>query len=113
MQARGIAPASAADGCPVTRYGHTGYGICGSSVLDVTWADGHTESFVIGTDNAVWHIVSWYSNWASIGGQASDTDSAFYNSSNQPTVRVYVSWAPHKYWCSSIVGSSWSSWYAC
>jgi hypothetical protein len=110
----GFGQAAAESACPITKYGHTGYYICGTKVLNATWNDGHTETFVIGTDHAVWHIASGFSGWRSMGGQASNTVSYGY-SVGLPLISVYVSWASWKYWCSFYLFNQggWSPWEEC
>ncbi|MGW7078252.1 hypothetical protein [Streptomyces sp. NPDC054866] len=98
-------------GCAIKRHGYTGYKTCSSDVLDITWAAGHTETFVIGTNYQVYRISASSGGWKSMGGKATNVRDAFY-SGNRPTVQVINSNASHKLWCSSY-SSGWSGWYAC
>ncbi|MFI6929429.1 hypothetical protein [Streptomyces sp. NPDC050287] len=98
-------------GCAITRYGYTGYKTCSSDVHDTTWADGHTETFVIGTNYQVYRISASSGGWKSMGGTATNVWDTFY-SGGRPTVQVINSNATHKLWCNSY-SSGWSGWYAC
>ncbi|MEU7581428.1 hypothetical protein AB0B50_27920 [Streptomyces sp. NPDC041068] len=98
-------------GCAITRFGHTGYKTCSSDVLDIRWAAGHSETFVIGTNYKVYRISASSGGWKSMGGTATNVVDAFY-SGNRPTVKVVNANASHKYWCNSY-SSGWSGWYAC
>ncbi len=54
------------------RAGHLGYAICGSQILDYRFRDGRVHTFIVGTDNAMWHIVrnpnGTSIGWQSLGG---------------------------------------------
>jgi hypothetical protein len=58
-------------GCPITRYGYTGYRVCGFAYFDYTWSDGNVETFVVGTNYSIYHIWATSKGWQSLGGIAS------------------------------------------
>ncbi len=62
---------SAADACPVTAYGYTGYAICDFIYSTYDWGGGNLEYFVVGTDYQIWHAWKGSGGWHSLGGQAS------------------------------------------
>lgn len=63
-----VAPEASASTCNVTKYGYAGQMICGTKVLDKDWGSGHKESFVVGTNSAVWHAWPGSGGWKSLGG---------------------------------------------
>jgi hypothetical protein len=97
---------------PISRYGHQGRFLCNTHVMDVTWPDGHGETFIIGGDASVWHITATFADWRSMGGLATDTWDAFVVE-GWPTVQVYVAWSRYNFWCSSYVLGGWTSWDPC
>jgi hypothetical protein len=107
-------PASAGS-CEIERGGHKGYYICQYPPKDITWPDGHKQTFVVGTDYAVWDIYQlgtseWWSNWRSLGGQARSSVRVDVLTSSQIDIRVWGT--TDSWWCKSWTPSSdWPRWW--
>lgn len=111
--AAAVATPAQAAACPITRFGHTGYYLCGTLYTDHTWSDGKTESYVIGTDSAVWHIHSGTGGWQSLGGNVSNRVTAFAGINGR---RIAQAIGPDGKtpWCKGwLSGSGWNSWEKC
>jgi hypothetical protein len=110
------ATAAAEASCKITRFGYVGYRICSpeTTIIDNPWwHDTAKESFVIGSDHAVWHSWPGSGGWKSMGGGAladgtADLD-AWYNGKDHRTVGVYG--PDYHWWCSVLKGTKWSGWY--
>jgi len=104
------APASAAPGdqvCTIVVGGKTGHYLCRYSYTYVFY-DGRNHYFVVGTDDAVWHI--WqtsvggsYSDWTSLGGVArSSVRGVTYSQSGSLVLGI---------WVTGTTGSTYCKWY--
>ncbi|MEU1628439.1 hypothetical protein ABZ746_24535 [Streptomyces sp. NPDC020096] len=112
-------PATAsAKSCPVTRYGYTGYYLCGiSTVADNPWfaTPWAKETFVIGTDRAMWHIWPGSGGWQSMGGYFTPEEGSDPGQEPQPGYtrsghRSVDATAYGHVWCKWLGRSGWSSW---
>ncbi len=110
-------PAAAAQPrqCGEDVYGYDGYWgqkVCGTRTMEADWnGDGsRMEKFVIGTDNAVWHIWPGSGGWWSMGGSADDTSSWGWDSAGR---WVQVMDFHQNHYCAYDRGSGWSGWYGC
>lgn len=103
--------------CNITRGSYQGGRMCGTgwAVVDLTWSDGRQETFIVGWDEAVWHIYQRYagdsawSGWSSLGGGANS--GVFGLSANPPGIWIY-GWDNQPY-CDVWTGSQWSGWFSC
>ncbi len=101
--------------CAIARYGYTGYRICNPNTTILTnpwWRDNTQETFVVGSDHAVWHIWPGSGGWHSMGGGAladgtADLD-AWYSTKLHHVIAVYA--PDYHWWCSVLIGSTWAGW---
>jgi hypothetical protein len=109
--------ASAAAACSISRYGYTGYYVCGTSVSDTTWRDGHKETFVIGINNQIWHITSYTGGWKSLGGTAKSWVGTSYttwgNGTNKAEPVIVTLWKDNSVHCRTYTGGKWNGWHKC
>jgi hypothetical protein len=106
--------------CPVTAFGYGGEMICGTVEATYTVNGTPKESFVIGTDWAVWHAWPGSNGWHSLHGQAlhfTGTDSAGRTSGvfgvNSAHEAVWVWGTDGNPWCSQWGIPNWTSWQPC
>jgi hypothetical protein len=90
----GVEQATAADGCPLTVYGYTGYLLCGSRYWECDW-DGGTyqpEVFAISPTRRIWHIHSTSGGWQEMpnNGRADSVHTCYRNGDGQRQVEVEV-----------------------
>lgn len=105
----------AATTCGISRGSYAGAYICETSVLNFRWPDGRYETFVIGTDNQVYHAwqrwvgdLQW-SGWYSMGGFAS---AGVYLFDSSPTIQA-LGGLDGRWYCNWWWGADWSGWYVC
>jgi hypothetical protein len=108
-----VTPAAA---CAIWRGSHRGYGICGWTYFDYRWPNGRWQTFVVGTDYAVWTIwqrwpgdTQWSSGWHSLGGKATSGVSLRTYS----PLTISVRGTDFRIWCKRWTGSQWVGWYRC
>jgi hypothetical protein len=121
VSALGALPASP-NSCPIIRFGYGGEYVCGTAPLDImpgTVNDsGSAESFVLGTDWAIWHAWPGSNGWHSLGGQSIHA----LNVGNQPTgvfewsgnpFAIWVFGTDSKQWCDNWGIPAWMGWHLC
>jgi len=102
------------DACPYTVGSYTGYYICGTDIIWFQHTNGIWEVFVVGTNQAVYHIWQRYvgdpvwTGWRSLGGKAID---GVWLWNYTPT--IYVIGTDYRYWCNRWGAAAWSGWYHC
>lgn len=110
-------------GVQVPNVPDVGYALCGTYILNVTYANGRREVFVIGTDHQIWHDFQFgdgngaWSGWRSMGGYALQTDPStnapggVYLFNNAPTIQVFGT--DYNWWCNGVGPNGWSGWHHC
>ncbi|MGQ5262499.1 hypothetical protein ACTWLT_17300 [Micromonospora sp. ZYX-F-536] len=114
-----VEEANAAAGmCNIYRGAYRGGMLCGDSYAsrDFTHPDGRKETFIIGYDQAMWHIYQRYagdtqwSGWSSMGGGFNSGVSLWRSS---PLI-VYGNGLDNRAYCNSLrEGLPWTGWYRC
>lgn len=103
--------------CTIYRYGYRGEYICGTNNFELTWPDGRAQTFVIGTNSAVWNIVrnasGIVSGWKSLGGLARVGVYRNYVTSAS-NLGIVVYGTDGNPWCRNFVNGAWqSNWLRC
>lgn len=112
VEHNGTEGASVNAACAITRYGHTGYRVCGFAYFDRYWSSGNVETFVVGTNYAIYHIWSTSNGWRGLGGRArTQTPNGAYPSNVFLGVRTIGT--DHRYWCRYWSSSGWTGWQRC
>lgn len=117
--ATNVEQANAAAGmCNIYRGAYRGGMLCGGSYVsrDFTHPDKRKETFIIGYDEAMWHIYQRYegdaqwSGWESMGG---GFHSGVFLDKSSPLI-VYGDGLNNRPYCNSLrPGYPWSGWYLC
>lgn len=104
--------ASTFSSCAIYRYGYLGYRVCEFAYFDRYWSDGNVETFVIGTNYAVYHIWASSGGWKSLGGRArTATPNGAYPSLVYLGVRTIGT--DNYWWCRYWTASAWTPWQRC
>jgi hypothetical protein len=98
--------------CGITRYGYSGVRICEFDYFDRVWSSGNIETFVVGSNYAIWHIWAGSGGWRTLGGQARvQTPNGALPSNVYLGVRTVGT--DHFWWCRYWSATAWSPWQRC
>jgi hypothetical protein len=103
--------AVAAAACAITRYGYTGYEVCGYGHSALDWGGGNVETFVVGTNYEIYHIWKGSGGWKSLGGQSSRSNSYGAQVYNYPVNGVATVGTNNLLYCRDWPWSS--GWFRC
>jgi hypothetical protein len=115
------------DTCPddgnVTAYDVPGKCVPGSRIIRMFWHGGQARTFVIGTDNNVWNIVSYsllpgdHSGWQNLGIDGAMEDlSVFYDHGwYDLKIKAFhvAKGSAFGWYCNTLRTSGWSGWQYC
>ena len=101
----------------VVRGDFTGYALCNTNILNVTYSDSTQETFVVGTDARLHHIWQSYpgdarwSGWQWVPGGGLAREGIWLQSESPFTLKVLGT--DYNIYCNTRSNTNWTGWFRC